>query len=85
MRIWLFYLWPENSMVIVKVCPHAGGVGLCEMVQHLQIFDYISITGSKDGRFIEHVAEEHEHFEDPCVLNEKACYVAPTVSLNFFN
>ncbi|XP_059485808.1 mitochondrial enolase superfamily member 1-like isoform X2 [Neocloeon triangulifer] len=62
----------------IKVCPHAGGVGLCEMVQHLQIFDYIAITGSKDGRFIEHVAEQHEHFEDPCILNDKACYIAPS-------
>lgn len=52
------------------------------MVQHLQIFDYISITGSKDGRFIEHVAEEHEHFEDPSELNEKACYKAPMVNKN---
>jgi L-fuconate dehydratase len=55
------------------------------MVQHLQIFDYISITGSKDGRFIEHVAEEHEHFEDPCELNDKACYKAPMVENKLLN
>jgi L-fuconate dehydratase len=49
----------------VPVCPHAGGVGLCEYVQHLAIFDYLRISGSLDGRMIEYVDHLHEHFVDP--------------------
>jgi L-fuconate dehydratase len=49
----------------VPVCPHAGGVGLCEYVQHLSIFDYIAVSGSLDGRIIEYVDHLHEHFVDP--------------------
>ncbi len=49
----------------VRVCPHAGGVGLCEMVQHLSMFDFLSVSGSMDGRMIEHVDHLHEHFIDP--------------------
>ncbi|XP_065173962.1 mitochondrial enolase superfamily member 1-like [Atheta coriaria] len=48
----------------VKVCPHAGGVGLCEMVQHLQMWDYLSLSGTMEGRFIEYVDQQHEHFQD---------------------
>jgi L-fuconate dehydratase len=51
----------------VPVCPHAGGVGLCEMVRHLAMFDYVAVSGSQDGRFIEWVDHLHEHFEDPAV------------------
>ena len=51
----------------VPVCPHAGGVGLCEYVQHLSMFDYIAVTGTMDGRVIEYVDHLHEHFEDPVV------------------
>jgi L-fuconate dehydratase len=47
------------------VCPHAGGVGLCELVQHLAMFDYVGITASLDGRWIEYVDHLHEHFVDP--------------------
>ncbi len=61
----------------VPVCPHAGGVGLCEMVQHLSMFDYIGITGTMDGRVAEFVDHLHEHFVDPVVI-ERARYVAPT-------
>ncbi|XP_039282354.1 mitochondrial enolase superfamily member 1 isoform X2 [Nilaparvata lugens] len=61
----------------VPVCPHAGGVGLCEMVQHLQIFDYISLSATKEDRFIEYVDQEHDHFEDT-ILMRNAHYVAPT-------
>jgi L-fuconate dehydratase len=50
------------------VCPHAGGVGLCEYVQHASIFDYIAVTGSLAGRSIEYVDHLHEHFVDPCVI-----------------
>jgi L-fuconate dehydratase len=49
----------------VRVCPHAGGVGLCEMVQHIAMFDYLSVGASLDGRMIEHVDHLHEHFIDP--------------------
>jgi L-fuconate dehydratase len=49
----------------VPVCPHAGGVGLCEHVQHLSMFDYIAITGTTQDRVIEFVDHLHEHFADP--------------------
>jgi L-fuconate dehydratase len=49
----------------VPVCPHAGGVGLCEYVQHLSIFDYIAISGSLENRTCEFVDHLHEHFVDP--------------------
>jgi L-fuconate dehydratase len=52
----------------VPVCPHAGGVGLCEYVQHESLFDYICVSGSLDGRLIEYVDHLHEHFVDPCVV-----------------
>ena len=52
----------------VPVCPHAGGVGLCEYVQHLSIFDYIAVSGSLDGRVVEYVDHLHEHFVDPVVI-----------------
>lgn len=49
----------------VPVCPHAGGVGLCEAVQHLSMFDFVSVSGSMDGRMIEFVDHLHEHFTTP--------------------
>jgi L-fuconate dehydratase len=50
----------------VPVCPHAGGVGLCELVQHLSMWDgYLSVTGRMDDRVTEFVDHLHEHFEDP--------------------
>lgn len=49
----------------VPVCPHAGGVGLCEAVQHLSMFDYIAVSQSMDGRVIEYVDHLHEHFVTP--------------------
>jgi len=49
----------------VPVCPHAGGVGLCEYVQHLSMFDYIAVSGSLADRRIEYVDHLHEHFLDP--------------------
>lgn len=52
----------------VPVCPHAGGVGLCEYVQHESIFDYICVSGSLEGRITEFVDHLHEHFLDPCVV-----------------
>jgi L-fuconate dehydratase len=54
----------------VPVCPHAGGVGLCELVQHLSAFDYVAVTGSLDRRVIEYVDHLHEHFLDPVVIRD---------------
>ena len=61
----------------VPVCPHAGGVGLCEMVQHLSMFDYIAITGTMENRVTEFVDHLHEHFVDPVVVR-RARYVPPS-------
>ncbi|MFI6597867.1 L-fuconate dehydratase [Nonomuraea sp. NPDC050536] len=60
----------------IPVCPHAGGVGLCELVQHLSMFDYVSISGSMDDRVIEYVDHLHEHFVDPVVITNGR-YAAP--------
>jgi L-fuconate dehydratase len=61
----------------VPVCPHAGGVGLCEYVQHLAMFDYIAVSGTMDGRVIEYVEHLHEHFEEPVTVRGGR-YLAPT-------
>jgi L-fuconate dehydratase len=65
----------ENLAVIlmaakfgVPVCPHAGGVGLCEYVQHLAMFDYLCVSGTMDNRVIEYVDHLHEHFVHPVVI-----------------
>ena len=54
----------------VPVCPHAGGVGLCELVQHLSIFDYIAVSASLQNRVLEYVDHLHEHFVDPVVIRD---------------
>jgi len=56
----------------IPVCPHAGGVGLCEYVQHLSMLDYISISGSMEGRIIEYVDHLHQHFLQPVVIPIRA-------------
>jgi L-fuconate dehydratase len=61
----------------VPVCPHAGGVGLCELVQHLAMFDYVAVSGTTTDRVIEYVDHLHEHFLDPVVV-ERGRYRAPT-------
>ena len=61
----------------VPVCPHAGGVGLCEYVQHASIFDYVAVSGTLENRRIEYVDHLHEHFVDPCVVRGGR-YVVPT-------
>ncbi|QNP75314.1 fuconate dehydratase [Streptomyces roseirectus] len=61
----------------VPVCPHAGGVGLCEMVQHLAMFDYVAVSGTTDDRVIEYVDHLHEHFTAPVRLRDGR-YLAPT-------
>lgn len=60
----------------LPVCPHAGGVGLCEYVQHLSMIDYLCIAGTREGRVIEYVDHLHEHFKEPCVI-EHAAYMPP--------
>ncbi|WP_330455723.1 fuconate dehydratase [Streptomyces sp. NBC_00820] len=60
----------------VPVCPHAGGVGLCELVQHLSIFDYVAVSGSMENRVVEYVDHLHEHFHDP-VRVRGARYLVP--------
>ncbi|MER5182250.1 enolase C-terminal domain-like protein [Streptomyces sp. NPDC002896] len=61
----------------VPVCPHAGGVGLCEMVQHLAMFDFVAVSGSTEGREIEYIDHLHEHFADPVRVRD-GHYLAPT-------
>ena len=74
----------ENVAVIlmaakfgVPICPHAGGVGLCELVQHLSMFDYVAVAGRMDDRVIEFVDHLHEHLVHPVVMR-KGRYLAPT-------
>ncbi len=62
----------------IPVCPHAGGVGLCEYVQHLSIFDYIAVSGSQENRVLEYVDHLHEHFLDPVVIRNGR-YMPPTM------
>jgi L-fuconate dehydratase len=61
----------------IPVCPHAGGVGLCEYVQHLSLFDYIAVSASLEDRVIEYVDHLHEHFLNPVVIRN-GCYMPPT-------
>ncbi|MEZ0108456.1 L-fuconate dehydratase [Catenulispora sp. EB89] len=61
----------------VPVCPHAGGVGLCELVQHLSMFDFVALTGTTEDRVVEYVDHLHEHFVTPTVVTGGA-YQAPT-------
>jgi L-fuconate dehydratase len=62
----------------IPVCPHTGGVGLCEYVQHLSMIDYICISGSLENRMIEYIDHLHEHFLDPVTIKNCA-YMPPTV------
>ncbi|MGP2493793.1 L-fuconate dehydratase [Mesorhizobium sp. PUT5] len=61
----------------LPVCPHAGGVGLCEYVQHLAMIDYVCVAGTREGRVVEYVDHLHEHFREPCVIRN-AAYMPPT-------
>jgi L-fuconate dehydratase len=74
----------ENLAVIlmaakfgVPLCPHAGGVGLCELVQHLSMFDYLAVSGRMDDRVTEFVDHLHQHFVDPVVIR-RGRYIAPS-------
>jgi L-fuconate dehydratase len=75
----------ENLAVIlmahkfgIPVCPHAGGVGLCELVQHLSMWDYLAVSGRMDDRVTEFVDHLHEHFVDPVVVR-RGRYAAPSI------
>lgn len=63
------------------VCPHAGGVGLCEAVCHFAMFDYVAVSGTTEGRMIEYVDNQHEHFVHPTEIRN-GNYVAPTAPGN---
>ncbi|PMC45546.1 fuconate dehydratase [Peptoniphilus lacrimalis] len=63
------------------VCPHAGGVGLCEAVCHFAMFDYVAVSGTKESRMIEYVDNQHEHFVHPTQI-KNGNYVAPTAPGN---
>lgn len=65
----------------VPVCPHAGGVGLCEAVQHLSMFDFVAVSGSREGRMIEYVDHLHEHFVTPTVIRGGS-YMTPSTPGN---
>jgi len=60
----------------VPVCPHAGGVGLCEYVQHLSTFDYVCVSGTLENRMVEYVDHLHEHFVNPATV-QNGCYKVP--------
>jgi L-fuconate dehydratase len=75
----------ENLAVIlmamkfgIPVCPHAGGVGLCELVQHLSMWDFIAVSGRMDDRVTEFVDHLHDHFVDPVVVR-RGRYLAPSM------
>jgi L-fuconate dehydratase len=61
----------------LPVCPHAGGVGLCEYVQHVSMIDFLCFAGTAEGRVVEYVDHLHEHFVEPCVVRN-AAYMPPT-------
>jgi len=63
----------------LPVWPHAGGVGLCEYVQHLSMIDYLVVSGTKEGRVIEYVDHLHEHFFEPCDI-QNAAYMPPKMA-----
>ena len=63
----------------IPVCPHAGGVGLCEYVQHLQMWDFVSVSASTEDRIVEYVDHLHEHFKDPCVVRN-GHYMPPSAA-----
>ncbi|KAF8875072.1 enolase C-terminal domain-like protein [Infundibulicybe gibba] len=62
----------------VPVCPHAGGVGLCEYVIHLSLIDYIAVSGTMERNVLEYVDHLHEHFVTPCSINARGRYNVPT-------
>jgi len=65
----------------IAVCPHAGGVGLCEVVQHLSMFDFVAVSGTIENRWIEYVDHLHEHFVNPVEI-EDGSYMAPRYAGN---
>lgn len=78
-EIVLEYLMAKKFNKIV--CPHAGGVGLCEAVCHFAMFDYVAVSGTMEGRMIEYVDNQHEYFVHPTEIRN-GNYVAPTAPGN---
>ena len=78
-EIVLEYLMAKKFNKIV--CPHAGGVGLCEAVCHFAMFDYCAVSGTMDGRMIEYVDNQHEYFVHPTEIRN-GNYVTPTAPGN---
>ncbi|KAF7325805.1 MR-MLE domain-containing protein [Mycena kentingensis (nom. inval.)] len=62
----------------VPVCPHAGGIGLCEYVIHLSLIDYIAVSGTMERNVLEFVDHLHEHFVTPCSINANGRYNVPS-------
>ena len=60
----------------IPVCPHAGGVGLCELIQHMSFVDYIAVSGNLENRVLEYVDHLHDHFLDP-VRTKDGRYLTP--------
>ena len=60
----------------IPICPHAGGIGLSEYVQHLAIIDYVCISANLSGRVLEYIENLHEYFKYPCAIKDGA-YVLP--------
>ncbi|KAI0065819.1 enolase C-terminal domain-like protein [Artomyces pyxidatus] len=69
----------------VPVCPHAGGVGLCEYVIHLSLIDYIAVSGTMERNVLEFVDHLHEHFLNPCTINSRGRYNVPNNSLEGYS
>jgi L-fuconate dehydratase len=63
----------------IPVCPHAGGVGLCEYVQHVSIFDYLAVSATRENRELEYADHLHEHFVYPVII-KNGHYMAPTAA-----
>jgi L-fuconate dehydratase len=61
----------------IPVCPHAGGVGLCEYVQHLAMFDYVAVSGTWENRVCEYAGHLHEHFLNPVIM-KNGRYMPPS-------
>ena len=61
----------------VPVCPHAGGIGLCQHVQHFSMFDFLRVSGRNDDRMIEYAGHLHEHFVTELQVRDGR-YIAPT-------
>lgn len=69
MLLIFYYLFVPPS---VPVCPHAGGVALCELVQHLAMFDFVSVSGTMENRFVNKVEAKSKHHSESLFFSIKA-------------